>query len=66
MYISFVAIAILFSQAMKSYQQYHGESKQAETKLRFVEQQKQKIVEGSKQGTMSKKAKQYEKQADKV
>ena len=50
---------------MKTYHIYHGESKQAETKLRTVESQKQK-VEHNVRGTLSRKFRNYEKQTEKV
>ena len=53
-------------QAMKTYHQYHGESIQAENKLRYVESQKLKAEQGSRAGQVSRKARSMEKQADKV
>ena len=54
------------TQAMKTYHQYHGESLQAENKLRYVESQKLKAEQGAKPGSVSRKARSIEKQADKV
>ena len=51
---------------MKTYHQYHGESLQAENKLRYVESQKLKAEQGAKPGSVSRKARSIEKQADKV
>ena len=51
---------------MKTYHVYHGESKQAETKLRHTESQKSKVEQHASKGTLSRKFKSMEKQAEKV
>lgn len=51
---------------MKTYHVYHGESKQAETKLRHVENQKSKVEQHASKGTLSRKYKAFEKQTEKV
>ncbi len=51
---------------MKTYHLYHGESKQAEIKLRHVENQKQKVEQHASKGTLSRKVRSFEKQQEKV
>ena len=53
-------------QAMKTYHVYHGESKQAESKLRYTESQKAKVEQHASKGTLSRKFKNFEKQTEKV
>lgn len=51
---------------MKTYHVYHGESKQAESKLRYAENQKSKVEQHASRGTISKKFRNFEKQTEKV
>lgn len=51
---------------MKTYHIYHGESKQAEGKLRYVESQKNKVEQHAGKGTLSRKFRSFEKQTEKV
>ncbi|ELU00651.1 hypothetical protein CAPTEDRAFT_225880 [Capitella teleta] len=51
--------------AMKTYHVYHGESKQAESKLRYAENQKSKVEQHASRGTISKKFRNFEKQTEK-
>ena len=52
---------------MKTYHQYHNESKNAESKLRQVESQRQKVEQhAGKGGTMGRKFRSIDKQANKV
>jgi len=51
---------------MKTYHVYHGESKQAENKLRYAESQKAKVEQHASKGTLSRKFKAVEKQTEKV
>ena len=53
-------------QAMKTYHMYHGESLQAESKLRLVEGQKVKVEQHAGRGTLSRKFKNFDKQIEKV
>ena len=50
---------------MKTYHEYHSQSTDAEKKLRQAESQKQKVEQHTK-GTISRKFKNFEKQAEKV
>ena len=51
---------------MKTYHMYHGESLQAESKLRLVEGQKVKVEQHAGRGTLSRKFKNFDKQIEKV
>ena len=53
-------------QALKTYHVYHSESKQAESKLRSMEQQKMKLEQQGAKGSLSRKYRTIEKQTEKV
>ena len=53
-------------QALKTYHVYHSESKQAESKLRSMEQQKMKLEQQGAKGSLSRKYRTVEKQTEKV
>ena len=51
---------------MKTYHVYHGESKIAENKLRYIESQKQKVEQHAGKVALSRKFKNFDKQTEKV